>query len=509
MAKLMGISEIGNMKVMARVFLSYARADEAKVEYLYQQLNDLGFTPWMDKKDILPGELFESSIDKAIRRSDFFLVCLSTKSANKRGFLQREIKTALDIWQEKLESDIYLIPVRLEDCEVPDSLRNFQWANLFEEEGWLSLVKAIQVGIECRVDVIRPIIQEPPVLEKPQPMPTTLAKALSHKDVEVLFSVRKMMLDLLANDRLDNGGWGKRNNKALRTFFGELPDDFDTEGSITLTRWVVDAIARSHLNPDSKSLYLDERLNAYLDARFDREVGASGRISSSDLLGHRPIHTAPRHTAASILCYLGFDSNRFLHCAKLQLKHLADSYRGCFQLSKEVGHPDILRSLYLAQFHLTTDDIIAKEIVEILIKEGFPYFWDWLNSPTLILNAFGQSAQLYLRLYSLCSVCDLTVMPGFETSLLPLHSFQRILRREVEEFCKVNTAKDHRNWGFPTLLLWSYLCCPSEELGTGDLRNILSSIIDEGGDFQDGFCVYWAVLFAITDSLIKTANSDA
>ncbi len=59
-----------------------------------------------------------------------------------------------------LDSDIYLIPVRLEDCEVPESLRDFQWVNLFEEKGWTLLAKAIQVGMERRAEVRKPIATE-------------------------------------------------------------------------------------------------------------------------------------------------------------------------------------------------------------------------------------------------------------------------------------------------------------------------------------------------------------
>lgn len=138
------------MKAKAQMFLSYAREDEGKVRNLYQKLSDAGFKPWMDKKDILPGERWESSIWRAIKHSDFFLACLSANSANKRGWIQKEIKEALDIWQEMLDSDIYLIPVRLEDCEVPESLCDFQWVNLFEKDGWTQLMKAIQIGIERR-----------------------------------------------------------------------------------------------------------------------------------------------------------------------------------------------------------------------------------------------------------------------------------------------------------------------------------------------------------------------
>jgi len=141
---------IVSAEAAAQIFLSYARKDKEKVENLYQKLSDAGFKPWMDTKDILPGEKWKLAIQKAILDSDFFLACLSANSVNRRGFLQKEIKNALDIWQEMLDSDIYLIPVRLEDCEAPESLGDFQWVNLFEEGGWARLVKAIQVGMERR-----------------------------------------------------------------------------------------------------------------------------------------------------------------------------------------------------------------------------------------------------------------------------------------------------------------------------------------------------------------------
>ena len=130
-----------------RIFLSYTRKDQEQVEWLHQRLCEAGFRPWMDTKDLLPGQKFEYHIKKAIRQSDFFLACLSNNSVNRRGVIQREIKEALDVLQEKLESDIYLIPVRLEECDVPESLREFHWANLYEEHGLTRLLQAIQSGI--------------------------------------------------------------------------------------------------------------------------------------------------------------------------------------------------------------------------------------------------------------------------------------------------------------------------------------------------------------------------
>lgn len=138
------------MNAATKIFLNYAREDEQRVNALYQKLSAAGFKPWMDKKDILSGEDWKSSIQSAIWNADFFLACLSRNSVNKRGLVQIEIKEALDIWRGMLESDIYLIPVRLENCEIPESLRKFQCVDCFEEGGEPQLLNTIQAGMERR-----------------------------------------------------------------------------------------------------------------------------------------------------------------------------------------------------------------------------------------------------------------------------------------------------------------------------------------------------------------------
>lgn len=129
-----------------RLFLSYAREDIEKVTQIYHRLAKLGFTPWMDTKDLMPGERWEAAIRRAMIEADFCLVFLSANSANKRGFIQKEIKTALDISQEKLETDVYLIPALLESCEVPAMLSAFQWVSIYEPHEWDHLIKTIKAG---------------------------------------------------------------------------------------------------------------------------------------------------------------------------------------------------------------------------------------------------------------------------------------------------------------------------------------------------------------------------
>jgi len=140
------------MENRALIFLSYARKDKDRVVDLYQRLFNEGHKPWMDVRDILPGENFRLAIESAIHRADFFIAVLSSNSVDRRGFIQRELKQALDIWKENLESDIYLIPLRLEECESPPGLRDFQRVDLFDNDGWTRLLEALKEGTRRKTE---------------------------------------------------------------------------------------------------------------------------------------------------------------------------------------------------------------------------------------------------------------------------------------------------------------------------------------------------------------------
>jgi formylglycine-generating enzyme required for sulfatase activity len=98
----------------------------------------------------LPGQVWKQEIPRALKAADFILIFLSKNSVAKRGYVQREMKLALDAWQELPEGTIHTIPVRIDDCDVPESFRHYHWANLFEPRGFDRLVHAIRTGLSQR-----------------------------------------------------------------------------------------------------------------------------------------------------------------------------------------------------------------------------------------------------------------------------------------------------------------------------------------------------------------------
>ena len=127
-----------------RAFLCHSSGDKVAVRDLYLRLKADGFLPWLDEENLIAGQDWEYEIRKAVRQSDTVVVCLSRNSINKTGFIQKELKYALDVADEQAEGSIFMIPLRLEECDVPERLAKWHWINYFEDDGHERLVQALR-----------------------------------------------------------------------------------------------------------------------------------------------------------------------------------------------------------------------------------------------------------------------------------------------------------------------------------------------------------------------------
>jgi hypothetical protein len=146
------------MKTQAQIFLAHASEDKDAVRRLYARLARRGFKPWLDEIDLIPGQNWRVEIPKAIKQSDAFVACLSRRSVEKTGYVQKEFRLALDAYAEKPPESIYIIPVKLDDCEVPDiqlpqlgiGFRDLQWLDLWKRDGFDRLLCAIKHSVGKR-----------------------------------------------------------------------------------------------------------------------------------------------------------------------------------------------------------------------------------------------------------------------------------------------------------------------------------------------------------------------
>ena len=130
-----------------RVFLCHASQDKSGVRELYNHFLAEGWIdPWLDEGKLLPGQDWRTTIEEAVESSDVVIICLSKNSVNKEGFVQKELRYAREISLEKPDGTIFLIPLRLDDCDVPRGLRFIQWTDYFgkkKEQNYKNLLEAL------------------------------------------------------------------------------------------------------------------------------------------------------------------------------------------------------------------------------------------------------------------------------------------------------------------------------------------------------------------------------
>jgi len=129
---------------LSRLFISYAHQDLGTAKRIYRDLSNVGHKPWLDKYDLKPGEDWKAGIAREISRCHFFLALLTRHSLTKRGYVQMELRTALETLQLYPSPKRYLIPIRLEECyPADDRLAALHWVDLFPsyDEGYVKLVR--------------------------------------------------------------------------------------------------------------------------------------------------------------------------------------------------------------------------------------------------------------------------------------------------------------------------------------------------------------------------------
>jgi hypothetical protein len=136
-----------------RVFIAYVQEDLSFAKKLYQAFEESGFRPWLDKKRLMPGQNWPRAIETAIHTSDFFVACFSRRAISKRGSFHSELRYALFCAAKVPLDEIFLIPLRLDDCQVPNRVsKQIQYLDLFPDwtAGLSRLIAVIKAQDESR-----------------------------------------------------------------------------------------------------------------------------------------------------------------------------------------------------------------------------------------------------------------------------------------------------------------------------------------------------------------------
>ena len=243
-----------------RIFLSYAKEDTSKVENIHRKLLREQLSPWIDFKDLRPGQNWNDAILNAIRTARFVLVFLSSHSITKRGYVQKEIGEALDSADKMPSGEVFIIPIRLDQCEIPNRLRQLHCIDMFRKGAFTKLVTAIRANLET--DGTRP------TENRQSNVPT--AAEISDQILLSTLSFGRGFLSLKLPDgrtAISNGHFLSFRNKLSPVFKDakhQFPADIELTSAIIskalparrLYRKASNLLQRIGISPDIKSAYV-------------------------------------------------------------------------------------------------------------------------------------------------------------------------------------------------------------------------------------------------------------
>ena len=139
---------------MNGVFISYVSENIEIVDRLCQQLKSHEIEVWQDRDNLAPGLRWKQEIRTAIRDGAFFIACFS-KEYNDRDktYMNEELTLAIEELRQRPTDRIWFIPVKLNDCEIPDrdigggeTLRDLHYVNLYDDwnRGIQGILNAVQ-----------------------------------------------------------------------------------------------------------------------------------------------------------------------------------------------------------------------------------------------------------------------------------------------------------------------------------------------------------------------------
>jgi hypothetical protein len=128
-------------------FLIHAHEDGEVVHQLYQRMIADGLNVWLDAERLQPGQDWQNEIRDAILKCDVVLVCLSRNFDKQQGYRHEELKLALEKAKFLPDDKVFIIPIRLEKCDMPESLQHLHRVDLFKTGGSRKLIQALREHI--------------------------------------------------------------------------------------------------------------------------------------------------------------------------------------------------------------------------------------------------------------------------------------------------------------------------------------------------------------------------
>ncbi len=140
-----------------RAFISHASDDKERFVVPFAQgLRANGIDAWLDKWEIKPGDsIVDKIFEVGIAKAKIFIVILSKNSIEKK-WVKEELDAAI---VARVSKQSRIIPIRLDDCPVPEALRATAWINASDKEVSEIVMEVVNVAFGI---TSKPPIGDPP-----------------------------------------------------------------------------------------------------------------------------------------------------------------------------------------------------------------------------------------------------------------------------------------------------------------------------------------------------------
>jgi hypothetical protein len=119
-------------------FISYSSKDLDRVLPLAMELEKKNFSVWLDQWYLEIGKIWTQGLENAIRNAGAFVVILTRNSVIAEAVMS-EILTAKEI-------DLPIIPVKLEECNIPISIKTLQYI-LYDKDDFAGSLKRLSKAL--------------------------------------------------------------------------------------------------------------------------------------------------------------------------------------------------------------------------------------------------------------------------------------------------------------------------------------------------------------------------
>lgn len=246
-----------------KVFVSHASEDKERFVIKFaENLRSKGIDAWLDKWEMFPGDsIVDKIFEEGIKNANAFIVVVSHNSANKK-WVKEEINAS---FVKKIEKSCKIIPIVLDNSEVPECLKSTVWENITNVNDYTDSLNRIVNSIFN--------IQEKPALGAPPKYVDTEINSLPG-----ITSVDSIVFKLACDHSIDSG----QPSVSIGTILDKLErldishdqvqeslEILHSRGYLKATRVMGGLIPHVFINPYGFDLYAKQYCEGY-DNLFER-----------------------------------------------------------------------------------------------------------------------------------------------------------------------------------------------------------------------------------------------